>query len=96
MFDSNSRYYTIETSFITTSTGREVAYKRRRFLPQAPSANPVTEHTVKQGERLDHITARYLGESELFWQLCDVNNAMRPNDLVAELGRKIKITLLQA
>lgn len=95
MFDPNSRYYNLETLFISISEGHPVAYVSRRFLPQSPSASPVTEHTVTQGERLDHITARYLGDSEVFWQLCDANNAMHPDGLVAELGRKIKITLLQ-
>lgn len=95
MFDSNSRYFTLETIFITVN-GREVAYVSRRFLPQAPTDSPVAEHTVSQGERPDHITARYLGDPELFWQLCDANNVMHPDELTSEIGRKIKITLLQA
>jgi len=96
MFDSDSRYYSIETTTMINPSGREVAYVRRRFLPRAPTTSPIVEHVVKQGERLDHITARYLGDPLLFWQLCDVNNAMHPDDLVAELGHRIKITLLQA
>ena len=96
MFDSNSRYYALETLTLTTSEGRQVTYKSRRFLPLVPSGGPVAEHVVKQGERLDAITAMYLGDPELFWQLCDVNNAMHPEELTAELGSKIRITLLQS
>ena len=95
MFDSTSRYYPLETAFTFTPDGREVAYKRRRFVPPAPTTSPLIEHAVKQGERLDYITARYLGNPELFWQLCDVNNAMHPDELVSELGHKIRITLLE-
>jgi hypothetical protein len=96
MFNSDSRYYALETLTLTTPEGRQVAYKSRRFLPLVPSGGPLAEHTVKQGERLDTITAMYLGDAELFWQLCDVNNAMHPDELTAELGSKIRITLLQS
>jgi hypothetical protein len=95
MFDSSSRYYRLETVIFTTAGGRQVAYKSRRFLPQVPSAGPLAVHTVKQGERLDHIAAHYLGDPGFFWQLCDVNNAKHPDELIAELGRKIRITLLE-
>jgi len=95
MFDSNSRYDALETLIYTQPGKLDVAYKSRRFLPAVPVAAPLVEHTVKQGERLDHITARYLGDAELFWQLCDVNNTMHPDELTDELGKKIKIALLQ-
>jgi hypothetical protein len=95
MFDSDSRYYQLETITINTSGGREVAYKSRRFLPIIPSGQPIAEHVVKQGERLDVITAMYLGNPQLFWQLCDVNNAMHPQELTDELVKTIRISLLQ-
>ena len=47
------------------------------------------------GERLDHIAAEALGDSTLFWRLCDANNAMRPEELTAVPGAKIRITLPQ-
>ena len=34
MFEPNSRYYNLETATLTTAEGEEIAYKRRRFLPQ--------------------------------------------------------------
>ena len=39
MFDSDSRYYQLETITINTSGGREVAYKSRRFLPISHQVN---------------------------------------------------------
>jgi len=33
------------------------------------------EHAVTEGERLDHIAAKYLGDPEQFWQLCDATGA---------------------
>ena len=96
MFEPGSRYYEIETLTLTMPDGRSVAYKRRRFLPPATSGALLAEHTVTQGERLDHITARYLADPTLFWQLCDINNAMHPDELTAEVGTKVRITLPQS
>ena len=53
------------------------------------------EVTVTEGDRLDLITARTLGDPEQFWQICDANNAMNPVDLTAELGRSLVIPLPQ-
>jgi hypothetical protein len=71
------------------------AYFRRRFLPAATNAVVMTEHEVTQGERLDNITAHYLGDPEQFWRLCDANSAMHPDEVTAEIGRRIKIPLPQ-
>lgn len=93
MFKNASRYYGLETAIFTTSEGREIAYKRRRFLPSVASDHVLAEHTVTEGERLDCITAKYLGDPEMFWQLCDANNAMHPDELTEEISRKIRVAL---
>ena len=94
MFPVTSRYYGIETAKFVSPNGRQIVYLRRRFLPLATTAI-LTEHTVTQSDRLDNITARYLGDPEQFWRLCDANNAMHPDELTAELGRRINIPLIQ-
>jgi hypothetical protein len=53
----------------------------------------VQEHSVAEGERLDNITAQYLGDPEQFWRLCDANDAMRPEELTETVGRRLRITL---
>jgi hypothetical protein len=93
MFEPTSRYYLLEIATFTMPDGRDVVYKRRRFLPLVKQGAVLVEHTVTQGERLDNITARYLGDPELFWQLADINNAMHPEDLTAEIGRKLRLSL---
>ncbi len=97
MFPVTSRYYGIETAKLVTSDGREVVYLRRRFLPDGTKAVVLTEHVVTQGDRLDNITARYLGDPEQFWLICDANNVMRPDDLTAEseIGRRLPIPVPQ-
>lgn len=94
MFDTTSRYHDLETATLTLPDGRQVRYVRRRFLPPLASGPVYVEHSVAEGERLDHITARYLGDPERFWQLADINNAMRPEALVEEIGRKLHVSLL--
>lgn len=95
MFTHTSRYYTLETVTLTISDGREIAYKRRRFLPNPAALQVLAEVVVTQGDRLDLITARTLGDPEHFWRVCDANSAMNPFDLTTEIGRRLRIPLPQ-
>src|SRR5439155_23856259 len=76
MFEPGSRYAALPQATLTTSDGRTVAYVRRRFLPQGRSVRLLTEVTVAEGERLDILAYRTLGDPERFWQVCDANDAM--------------------
>jgi hypothetical protein len=97
MFDPTSRYYNIEvaTMTVTDSDGRsrEIRFVRRRFIPPTDGATTLVEHTVTQGERLDNITARYLGDPTQFWRICDANNVLQPNELTDTVGTRIEIAL---
>ena len=97
MFDSTSRYANLETVKITVAGGdgqpRVIAFKQRRFVPAPDGAPPLVEHTVTQGDRLDNVTARFLGDPTQFWRVCDANNVLRPDELEVP-GRVIKIALL--
>lgn len=92
-FPVNSRYHGIDTATLETPDGRTVAYLRRRFIPQPDRFTTVHEHTVVQGDRLDNIAAKYIGDPEQFWRICDANGTMDPNDLTKVPGSKIRITL---
>jgi hypothetical protein len=92
-FPATSRYSGIDTATLTTSAGKTVIYLRRRFVPAPERFALLQEHTVTQGDRLDSITARYLGDPEQFWRLGDANRAMHPDELTATIGRRLKITL---
>jgi hypothetical protein len=96
MFDTTSRYFGLATAKLDIADSddgtREVRYVRRRIIPPAGDSTTLVEHTVAQGERLDRITSRYIGDPTQFWRLCDVNNVMQPEEL-EETGRVVDIAL---
>lgn len=91
-FQPTSRYFSTETATYEGPDGRPIRYLRRRFLPPLDRFTLIQEHVVTEGDRLDNITARYLGDPEQFWRVCDANPIMRPEEL-EEIGRHIRITL---
>ena len=96
MFDPTSRYFDIETAAITVPDPddgtREIRYVRRRMIPSSENSTTLVEHTVTQGERLDQITARYLGDPTQFWRVCDANDVLEPEEL-EEIGRVVDIAM---
>jgi hypothetical protein len=94
MFEHTSRYYDLESATFITPDGRKMTYKRRRFLPHGENMPLLAEVTPIQGDRLDLIAFRTLGDPELFWRICDANNAMNPEDLI-EPGRIIRVAVPQ-
>lgn len=96
MFDEESRYYNLETVKIKAADGREIAYKKRRFLPRGEQLQTLAEVSVGAGDRLDQITSRTLGNPEQFWQVADANNAMHPESLTDFPGRRVRIPVPEA
>lgn len=92
LFSPTSRYYGVATLTLTQN-GQTVAYISRRFLPQPDQFTPLQEYTVVQGDRLDNIAAKFMGDPTLFWRLCDANGVMRSDELTATVGSKVLITL---
>ena len=95
MFDHTSRYYSLPVATLTLPNGQTIAYVRRRFLPQGDKLPLLAEVPVAQGERLDLVTNRTLGDPLAFWRICDANNAMDPQALTAEPGRVLRVPLPQ-
>ena len=92
-FSSTSRYYNIATKSMINSKGETVVFIKRRFVPQSDKFFVLQEHTVKESDRLDNVTNQYYGDPERFWQICDANNAMQPDELTEEPDTIINITL---
>jgi nucleoid-associated protein YgaU len=95
MFDQGSRYYYLDSAHYTFPSGLTVTYRKRRILPRAEDMALKEEVTVTEGERLDQIAYRTLGNPEHFWRICDANNAMNPFELTDEPGRTLRIPVPQ-
>jgi hypothetical protein len=93
LFPPTSRYHQVATAQLTAPDGRAIVYLRRRFVPPPERFALLQEHVVTEGDRLDNIAARYLGDPEQFWRLCDANGVMRPEQLTDTIGRTIHVTL---
>ena len=96
-FPTDSRYYGSSTLSYTAPDGQTVTYLARRIVPQsgAPNYATVAQHTVKQGDRLDLLAAKYLGDPLIFWLICDANGAIRPDQLIETPGTVLNITMPQ-
>ncbi|HYX43150.1 MAG TPA: hypothetical protein VE821_15700 [Pyrinomonadaceae bacterium] len=93
MFPITSRYYGIKTAQHEPPDGKQIAYLRRRFIPPPERFDLLFAHVVTEGERLDNITFKYMGDPEQFWRICDANAVLRPNELTDTIGRSIRITM---
>ncbi len=92
-FPPTSRYHGIPTASLQVGPDKTLTYLRRRFIPPPDRYAVVQEHAVEEGDRPDSLANGYLGDPELFWQLCDANNVMDPNELTETIGRRLRITL---
>jgi len=73
MFDSKSRYANVKTVLALDSRGRAV-----QVVPPAPAPAQTLRgrHLRRQGERPDHLAARYLADPAGYWRLAEMNDAM--------------------
>ena len=92
----NSRYYGLGTLTSTLPDGRQVRYLQRRLIPQPSVGSVIRRYVVVQGDRIDSIAANQIGDPLLYWLICDANAATDPDDLTAQVGRSIVITLPSA
>jgi hypothetical protein len=88
MIFKGSRYANVADAVLETADGRQLRYKKTRFIPETHAR---FGHAVDESERLDHIAWRYYRDPERFWRICDANRVLWPDDLVAEPGRTIAV-----
>jgi hypothetical protein len=84
-FPPQSRYHGIGVRVLEPAPDRPddepVAYLARRWVPSPERFATLSAYRTVEGERLDRIAARLVGDSEAFWQLCDANGVVWPTDL---------------
>ena len=81
MFDDKSRYKDADTYTVPGPKGREVSVVA---VPDAPDEMVRGVHQVIQGQRLDHLAAKYLDNPAGYWRITELANAMRPEELEQE------------
>jgi hypothetical protein len=88
----NSRYAEVGTAVLQAPDGREIVHLRRRFLPPPERLATAGWETVRDGDRVDLVAARALGDPTAFWRLCDANLAFDPAELETP-GRVVRVAL---
>ena len=78
MFDNKSRYWGLETYIVTDRRGRDVTVVP---VPDAPQEVSMGLHILRQGQRLDHLAYKYLGDPAGYWRICELNGVMLPEAL---------------
>jgi hypothetical protein len=78
MFDPKSRYADLPLEEAVDRRGRVVKVVP---VPDPPDDPLLGLHVLRQGQRLDHLAAKYLDDPTGFWRICERNDAMLPEAL---------------
>lgn len=89
----SSRYYGTPVEYYTRADGVQVAYLQRRIIPQPNIYTSLQNYVIVDGDRLDNLAAKFLGDPCLYWTICDANGATDPDELTAQVGSTIQIPL---
>ena len=92
-YGPESRYYGLPLLTQTTPAGAQISYVSRRFIPPPEDFALLQRYRVRQGDRIDVVAASILGNPLSYWQICDANLALEPDDITAAPGAFIVITL---
>jgi nucleoid-associated protein YgaU len=70
MISADSRYRTATVQAVQTPTG-----PRQTILSSDPEARTIsyTSYLVRDGDRIDLLAHRYLGQAALWWMIADAN-----------------------
>jgi hypothetical protein len=85
-FFKGSRYEKVGEVETTDARGRTVRYKRTRFIDTPPVAGT---HLVTSFDRLDVLAFYAFGDVERWWLIADLNAAVHPEDVLANVGSVI-------
>jgi nucleoid-associated protein YgaU len=89
----SSRYCNAATLSYTFPNGTQVMYLARRIVPQASIYQSVQSYVIVDGDRLDNLSTKFLGDPLLYWMICDANSGTDPDALTAQVGCSVLIPL---
>ena len=82
MFSKVSRYRKLPDVVAISARGRELKSRDIRLLPDVPG---IFEHTVEEGDRLNHLAFKYYKQPRNWWRICDANpDFMSPQALLGK------------
>jgi hypothetical protein len=94
--DPSSRYLSTPIETLTKPDGTKVVYLQRRIIPPSSIYTSVQNYVVIDGDRLDNLAFRFLGNPLLFWMICEANGVSDPEALTSQVGRTILIPMAAA
>ena len=86
MFTDSSRYKNATQFEMKDHRGRTV---KVAATPDAPEPNIRGFHVLKQGQRPDHLAARYFNDAAGSWYIAEANDAM----LIESLSEQAEIAI---
>ena len=93
-FAPGSRYHGLDIAAVDAA-GRPAGALRPP--PLRAAARGLRHHWRAPGRRraTGSTTSphRYIGDPQRYWQICDANGAIRPEELTETVGRRIRLTL---
>jgi hypothetical protein len=84
--DKKGRYAPLETYAVPDRRGRQVAV---RPVPQPPVQSALGTHLRREGQRIDHLSQKYLGDPTSYWRICELNGAMYAE--MMSMAREVEI-----
>lgn len=82
MFGKSSRYRKVTDTIASDANGRSLIAKTARPLPETTG---VFQHTIEEGDRLDHLAYKYYKNPAKWWRICDANpEFMSPEGLIGK------------
>lgn len=90
-FPADSRYHGLPVLAMALPDGREVRVVGRRFIPSRESIEVSAVHSVRGGDRLDLLAARYFGNPTQGWKLLDANGIRDARGALSEIGSRLAI-----
>jgi hypothetical protein len=82
MFLQNSRYRQVPDEVTVDVKGRRLVSKSIR---QPPPGTGTFQHTIEDGDRLDHLAYKYYKQPRKWWHICDANlEFMSPQALLGK------------
>jgi hypothetical protein len=89
----NSRYYGLTIRERTNAAGVTENFVARRIIPATERYRALDRHRADGDERIENLSADYLGDPELYWRICDANGDEDPGLATQPISRLITIPL---